>query len=190
MRRPRLTSSVIFFLFLLSTVWTVLVITSPLMVPKGTLRDLSGTVGAHDNDAQIQGLPALPHAMYWIGDAECHQIAERSYFLNGNEMPFCARDLGLFLGLTAGFGLVSFYRYKIHPFFALLGLVPMGIDGTIQLVTDYESNNPVRLATGIIAGLACALLIVLFVFAVQEDRQRPKPVPVEPPAESPQETVV
>ena len=184
MRRPRLTSSVLFFLFLLSALWVALVITSPLMVSEGTLLDLSGSVGVHDNNAQFEGLSPVPKAMYWIGDAECHQIAERSYFLNGNEMPFCARDLGLFLGLAAGFGFVSFYRYKLNPMFALLGFVPVGIDGTVQLLTSYESNNPLRLATGATAGVACALLIALFVFAVQEEKKRPKPVPAEPVAEA------
>ena len=33
-----------------------------------------------------------------------------------------------------------------------LGIVPMAIDGFTQLLTDYESVNPLRLVTGMAAG--------------------------------------
>lgn len=154
-----------------------------MMVPPNTLRDLTGVVGQHDNDAQFSGLAPLPHAIYWIGDAECHQIATRSYFINGNQMPFCSRDIGLFFGLAFGMGIATFFRYKISPWLALVGFVPIGIDGGLQLVTDYESNNPLRLATGIVAGIAGALLLAHFIFALQEDKPRPKPAPAPPEAE-------
>ena len=45
----------------------------------------------------------------------------------------------------------------------LLALVPIGLDGTIQLLTDYESTNSRRLVTGLIAGgvTGWALMIIL-----------------------------
>jgi uncharacterized membrane protein len=173
MRLPRITSPAVFVFFLLSFIWLVLVFISPLLVPANTLRDLSGTVGTRDNEDQFANLTLIPKAVYWIGDGECHQIAERSYFINGNQMPFCARDLGLFVGLAFGFGIVTFYRYKVHPLYVLLGLVPLAIDGGLQLVTDYESNNPLRLGTGIVAGLSLSLLLAHFLLALQEERKRP-----------------
>ncbi|HIH02187.1 TPA: DUF2085 domain-containing protein [Thermoplasmata archaeon] len=100
---------------------------------------------------------------------ECHQLAERSYFLNGNQMPFCARDLGLFVGLMIGFGIATFLSVQINPVLLLFGLAPMGIDGGVQLVTEYESTNPLRLATGIVAGAALALLLAVFIIALKED---------------------
>jgi uncharacterized membrane protein len=171
MNLPRITSFVILAVFLLSTAWLILVVISPMLVPSNTLVDLSGRVGGHENENQFKNLGAVPHAMYWLGDAECHQLSQRSYFINGNQMPFCARDLGLFLGLAVGFGLASFYRLKIHPFLALAGFIPMAIDGGLQAITNYESNNPLRLITGLIAGIAGSLLLAQFVFAIQEDRE-------------------
>jgi hypothetical protein len=55
----------------------------------------------------------------------------------------------------------------------------------VQLLTDYESSNPLRLATGVVAGAACALLLAHFIFALQEDRAPPVPedgqaIPPEP----------
>jgi uncharacterized membrane protein len=169
MRLPRITSPVIMAVFLMSLAWLILVVISPLLVPSNTLTDLSGRVGGHENESQFKDLGVVPHAIYWIGDAECHQLAKRSYFINGNQMPFCARDLGLFIGLVAGFGAVTFYRFKIHPFLALLGFVPIAIDGGIQAITSYESTNPLRLITGLIAGVTGSLLLAHFVFVIQED---------------------
>jgi uncharacterized membrane protein len=65
-----------------------------------------------------------------------------------------------------------FYRLKLNPLYLLLGLIPMGLDGGLQAFTDYESNNPLRLATGIIAGVALALLISIFVQAFQDERKK------------------
>lgn len=156
--------------FVISFAWLALVVSVPLMVPADTLQDLSGRVGTRENTSVFSGLSPLPRAIYTVGDIECHQIAERSYYLNGNQMPFCARDLGLFVGLALGFAIVSFFRFRGNPFLLLLGLVPMGVDGGLQLVTTYESTNPVRLATGILAGASLALLLALYVHALEDIR--------------------
>lgn len=180
MRLPKITSRVVLALLMLSSVWLALVVLSPLLVPSNTLKDLSGVVGGHENERQFKNIDPLPHAIYWLGDAECHQLANRSYFLNGNQMPFCARDVGLFLGLVLGFGFATFVRWKIHPVLVLVGLVPIAIDGGLQFVSSYESTNPLRLATGTLAGLVLALLFAHFLFVIGEDRARPKPIPAEP----------
>lgn len=172
MRLPRITSKVLLVLFVASFAWFLLVVTAPLMVPAGTLQDLSGVVGGHENEDQFSGLHPVPHMIYWLGDAECHQMAERSYFLNGNQMPFCARDVGLFAGFPMGFGALLFFRLMVNPILLLVGLVPIGLDGGLQLVTSYESNNPLRLATGFVAGITFALLIAQFVFLSQDDRRK------------------
>jgi len=177
MRLPRITSKVLLILFAASLAWSLLVVCAPLMVPRGTLEDLSGVVGGHENEDKFSDLSPLPHAIYWIGDAECHQLAERSYFLNGNQMPFCSRDVGLFAGLAVGFGVLLFFRLVVNPLLVVIGLVPIGVDGGLQMLTSYESNNPLRLATGLIAGVTFALLIAQFVFVTQDDRAKDAAAP-------------
>lgn len=172
MRLPKVTSAVVLLMFIITSVWAALMFIAPLLVPEGTLTDLSGRVGYHDNDALFEDLSLLPRAVYYIGDAECHQLVERSFFVNGNQMPFCARDLGLFVGLAAGSGFVTFVRYKVNPVLVLLGLVPIGLDGGLQLITSYESNNALRVMTGLLAGVALSLLLAHFVFALQEERPK------------------
>jgi len=172
-----MTSKVILTLFFASLLWFLLVLTAPLMIPADTLQDLSGVVGGHENEDQFSDLSPVPHAVYWLGDAQCHQIVNRSFFLNGNQMPFCARDVGLFAGFPIGLAVLSFRRLIVNPVLVLIGLVPIGIDGGLQLVTSYESNNALRLVTGIIAGITFSILIAQFVFAVQEDRGKAAPAP-------------
>ncbi len=182
MRIPAVTSHVVLLMFVLSATWTALVFLAPALVPAGTLTDLSGVVGGHENEDLFDDLSPIPHAVYWAGDAECHQIAERSFFINGNQMPFCSRDVGLFVGLAAASGVVTFVRYKVRPLLALLGLVPIGLDGGLQMLTDYESNNLLRVATGLLAGVALALLLAHFIFELQEERPLPT---AAAPAEAP-----
>ncbi len=182
MRLPRITSRVVLGGFILCAVWLALVVASPFMVPPHTLLNLSGSVGVKDNTAQFHDLSPLPKAIYSIGDVECHQLASRSYYLNGNQMPFCSRDVGLFIGLALGFAIATLYRVKINPLLLLLGLVPIGVDGGLQLVTSYESTNPIRLATGIVAGVALSFILALFIYAIEEDTSRSKPAPAPPKA--------
>jgi len=96
-------------------------------------------------------------------------------------MPVCTRDVGIILGLVLGaviFSLRGLNRWTVRDTFLsvfpdemveplylkdrrmaamllliVLGLVPMGIDGFTQLLTDYESTNPVRVITGLFSGL-------------------------------------
>jgi uncharacterized membrane protein len=125
--------------------------------------------------------------LYWIGDFNCHQKEERSIILNDNQMPYCARDVGMFLGMTAGALLMVWSRPRfsiwetsvsmlpesalkkvkgVMPifFFAVMFwgafLVPMMLDGGYQLLTDYESTNPVRIVTGFFGGMALGVMLL------------------------------
>ncbi|MDH3364714.1 MAG: DUF2085 domain-containing protein [Thermoplasmata archaeon] len=170
MRLPRITSLAILIMFAIFATWLLVVVVSPFLVPSGTLTDLSGKVGYRDNSEIISELDPIPRAVYWVGDTQCHQIANRSYFLNDNQMPFCSRDLGLFIGLAVASGIAAFFTLPVNPLLLLLGLVPIGLDGGLQLITSYESTNALRLATGIIAGLALAFLLAQFLLALKNER--------------------
>jgi uncharacterized membrane protein len=156
---------------ILFTLWLLWVIAAPYTLPPGSVTDLSGTVGTIDNVHQIDDMNPLAAAIYWLGDANCHQLASRSYYLNGNEMPFCARDLGIFLGMALGMALA--FAIKARPPFLLivLGFIPMALDGGIQLLTSYESSNLVRLVTGGLAGVSVAFLIHLIAMNIRDSRR-------------------
>ena len=91
----------------------------------------------------------------------CHQRGDRSFFIKGYQFPLCARCMGIFIGYLAAIVLICFHF--ILPMLVCLALmVPLVVDGSIQLLLFINSNNIRRLITGILFGIGFAV----FVFAV------------------------
>ncbi|NLX47076.1 MAG: DUF2085 domain-containing protein [Euryarchaeota archaeon] len=148
------------FMILLEAVLLVVliaVVASPLSLPEGSVTGLDGGVGRLDNWDELEGLPPLQRATYLLGDVYCHQMADRSYELNGNQMPFCTRDLGLLAGAALGLGFFALLGRQLPWTWLGLALLPMIADGGLQAITDYESCNVVRALTGALAGSAVGI---------------------------------
>lgn len=94
----------------------------------------------------------------------CHCRPDRSFFWRGRQFPVCARCTGQLLGVLA----IPLTCWAGHPpvpvLFALL--LPMVLDGVIQLKTSYESTNVRRLITGFLFGYCFVLLFALSHVAV------------------------
>ena len=80
---------------------------------------------------------------------KCHQMPERSFFLNGYQLPLCARCTGILIGNLFGLFLSPLLKFRLHN--SLL-MIPLIMDGSIQYFTTYKSNNIKRLITGILYG--------------------------------------
>jgi uncharacterized membrane protein len=143
-------------------VWLAVLLAAPFTLPANSVKDLSGAVGRLDNPGQEARMNIFADAVYTMGDIECHQIADRSFYLNGNELPVCSRDIGISIGLLTGMAIALLYVRRINPLILIAGLVPMVLDGGLQAVSNYQSNNGLRIVTGIIAGIAAALLLCEF----------------------------
>lgn len=90
----------------------------------------------------------------------CHGIRERCLLLFDVPMPICARCVGIYTGLLAGialFLLLPVLRERTMRIVAFLAVTPLAIDGFTQLAGLRESTNPLRLSTGIVAGLALGM---------------------------------
>lgn len=155
LRNVRLVLTLLFLGLLL------LVMLAPYTLPAGSVTDLSGRIGDVDNSDQIAGMNPVAQAIYWFGDVNCHQMAERSYYLNGNQLPVCARDLGIFIGLVVGLALTVAWPFRPRLYMMVLLIIPMAIDGGLQSLTDYESNNLFRTITGILAGVGLAFFLAI-----------------------------
>jgi uncharacterized membrane protein len=93
----------------------------------------------------------------------CHGRVERCFELFGAPMPICARCTGIYLGLLGGlllFPLIPLLRERVMRMVALVAIVPLGLDGLTQLFGLRESVNPLRVVTGILAGMAFGLWIL------------------------------
>ena len=73
-------------------------------------------------------------------------------------MPLCARCFGfyfgLLLGMPIGLTISPFVDFDFYSMMGImvLGVTPMGIDGWTQLKGWRQSNNTIRLLTGLLAG--------------------------------------
>jgi len=135
------------------------------------------------------GATQAAEALYAAYKLTCHQWAFRSFFLFGQQpiyspqelmdysldpfafqgsqalgwkMAFCERDLAIYVGLLL-VGLLYARNRDLKPSgFILYGLLilPMAADGFTQLFGWRESTWELRLATGLIFGLASAWLVL------------------------------
>jgi uncharacterized membrane protein len=165
-RREKWFRSLIFVFFIFFSIWVLLQFIAPLVLPQNSVTDLSGLVAVSDNEQVIKQMGFPWNGIYTIGDRLCHQQAERSFFLNGNQMPFCSRCTAIWLGLAFGLGVMVFYSISLTEkfiFVILVGLGPIGVDGVGQLFGLWESTNSIRLITGLLAGCVCGIAIGIII---------------------------
>lgn len=172
-KRERFSSLIIFLFFIIFLSWVILQFLGPIFIPNNTINDLSGLTGISDNDKIIEKIQFPFNLVYSIGDRLCHQKAERSFFINGNQMPFCSRCTAIWLGLTIGLGFMIFYKIELDRKFLILiiiGIVPIAIDGIGQLLNLWESTNIIRFLTGLLAGIITGLAIGIIIDEIKEVR--------------------
>ena len=176
---------------------------APLIVDTNTVPHLEGRANAFDyateeglwssgndnteNKFAWSELDPYSGFIYAFGDLNCHNKHERSLEINGNQMPVCTRDLGIFFGLAIGgfwFSRKGLNRWTVKDtclslvpdkwmlnvylknrrtlIWILCGAIlclPLILDGFTQLLTSYESNNITRPITGIGFGIGLGVLI-------------------------------
>ena len=109
--------------------------------------------------------------IYSFGAVICHQLPERSFFLDGRQLPVCARCTGLYVG--AGAGLLAWIAIKLargrrpgglHPRFALRVLAIAALPTTVSYAAGvsglWDGSNLTRalvaIPLGAIAGAIAA----------------------------------
>jgi len=176
-------NKIVFVLFIVAAFYSVSLFIAPLTLEPGTVEGLDGAANRIVYGERWEELPIYHRAVYIFGDLNCHQKAERTYTVNGNQMPVCARDVGIFIGASGGLLLMSLTKggknlkdmlldlinldltmseKKKIAILIILGAVfalPLILDGTIQLVTDYESFNAFRTLTGVLFGFGFSIFI-------------------------------
>jgi uncharacterized membrane protein len=120
-----------------------------------------------------------PHSMLDKADlpgyAVCHRIPERSFILAGRQLPLCARCTGTFVGAMLGLLAMILLRRpkasRMPPVSVLATLVAFvgfwafdGLNSYLTLILGnpplYEPQNWLRLATGLLNGLALIIIIM------------------------------
>ncbi|MBI4416963.1 MAG: DUF2085 domain-containing protein [Euryarchaeota archaeon] len=196
-------SKLLFGVFVLSIVWTVSNFVVPYTLPANTIPPpapgdpgaLDGSANIVDNGGVYDSFWLYPRIVYYVGDAQCHQLASRSLFLNGNQMPMDARMESIYV--FANFGLLTamfatpstsivqgvvnvlpksvqaWGRRHLGPvvfaaLFVFLGILPVAVDGFVQLLTPYESTNVTRILTGVPTGWVSGILVGIMITSIRQ----------------------
>ena len=101
-----------------------------------------------------------------IFDYICHRKPERSFFYKGHQFPVCARCTGFYIS-----GISSIFLFKLYPvpyslttlLIGIILLIPSAIDGFTQLFEFRESNNTLRLITGLLGGVGLILVYEIMI---------------------------
>lgn len=87
----------------------------------------------------------------------CHCRSDRSLYYRGKQFTICARCTGELIGILVSFILFWFWRPNLAS--AIILLIPLTIDGFVQRLTSYESNNFKRMITGFLFGIGFVAII-------------------------------
>src|SRR6185369_10464832 len=107
--------------------------------------------------AAAGGHPGLAFAIYRAFGTLCHQIPERSYFIEGHKFAVCARCTGIYAGFAFTlllYPLVRSLRNTATPPRSLLILatLPLAIDFSLTFFGFWENTHTSRLLTGALLG--------------------------------------
>jgi len=110
----------------------------------------------------------------WLDSGICAQLPTHSFYPGGQQLPLCARNTGIYLGFIIT--LITLYarkrgRTQLLPPWPIVvvlvcGVIAMAVDGFNSFFFDlglphlYQPNNFLRLATGLLTGLAMATFLV------------------------------
>lgn len=99
----------------------------------------------------------LATTIYRAFAAFCHQLPERSYFIDGHKLAVCSRCTGLYFGFALTLLLYPLLRplktidWPPRAWLILAG-VPMAIDFSLTFFGIWENTHSSRLLTGLLLG--------------------------------------
>lgn len=134
----------------------------PFTMPYGNVSGLSGTPLIMDFGHLWVDLDPLSAVTYGFGDVLCHQQCDRSFVLNGSQMPVCVRDVfivsGFLLGLLASFVHRTELVTRHVVAMVLVSTVLMLADHTVQMVFGLDVPLT-RAITGAVFGMAISIAV-------------------------------
>ncbi|MCL6088957.1 MAG: DUF2085 domain-containing protein [Candidatus Marsarchaeota archaeon] len=111
----------------------------------------------------------------------------------GYKVPVCSRDIAIYGAMLLGglLWLLAVRRKWLragdwpHPFWLIVALIPLALDGFTQLFGWRESTNELRLLTGALAGLAMAFYALPAFYMLLDAPKKGKKTPASPSVPAP-----
>ena len=97
----------------------------------------------------------------------CHRLPRRTFKIGNHYFPVCARCTGFYMGIFLVY--MVFYLWYIDYTIGIglmgcLMLFPAALDGITQFFGFRESNNILRLLTGVVGGVGLGVLFKFIKF--------------------------
>ena len=139
-----------------AVLWLVLVAASPVAASRGHL-------------------PWVAAAVYQAGSFLCHQRPERSFHVDGVQLPVCARCLGLYasgaLGVLLGWGSRRHWSARAVRVALATAAAPVVASVVLEWIGAIATTNLFRMATAVPLGLAGGLVMMSMLRAPVGERR-------------------
>lgn len=111
------------------------------------------------------GHTEIARAIYRAFSTLCHQLPERSYFIDGHKLAVCSRCTGLYAGFAITFllyPLIRSLRSTATPprKWLILATMPFLVDFSLTFFGVWENTHTSRLITGLLLGSTAVFYVM------------------------------
>ena len=115
--------------------------------------------------AAASGHSDVARGIYGAFATLCHQLPERSYFVDGHQLAVCSRCTGIYAGFALTLLLYPLIRSLKNPVmprpsWLLLAALPLAIDVGVNFSGFWQNTHTSRLLTGAILGSAVVFYVM------------------------------
>lgn len=115
--------------------------------------------------AAASGHSDVARGIYGAFATLCHQLPERSYFIDGHPLAVCSRCTGVYAGFAFTLLLYPLIRSLKNPVmprpgWLLLAALPLAIDFGINFFGFWQNTHTSRLLTGAFLGSAVVFYVM------------------------------
>ena len=134
--------------------------------------------------AAATGHNGLAFAIYHAFAPLCHQLPDRSYFIDGHKLAVCSRCTGIYAGFAFTllvYPLVRSLRSVATPprSLLILAVLPLAIDFSLTFFGIWENTHTSRLLTGALLGSVAVFYVMPGIIDLSLrslTKQTPRPV--------------
>ena len=115
--------------------------------------------------AAASGHSDVARGIYGAFATLCHQLPERSYFIDGHQLAVCSRCTGIYAGFAFMLLLYPLIRslkspVMPRPSWLLLAALPLAIDVGVNFSGFWQNTHTSRLLTGAVLGGAVVFYVM------------------------------
>lgn len=129
--------------------------------------------------AAAGGHSTLARGIYGAFAVLCHQIPERSYFIDGHQFAVCARCTGVYGGFTLMlllYPLISSLKNTVTPprSWLILSTVPLVVDVSVNFFGVWQNTHTSRLLTGALLGGVAVFYVMPGIMSLAARTKEPR----------------